>query len=135
MTLASPGRRQLPAQAKPRELNSRATKSARKGVENGGLRLARSAAPPTVSHPHTNGQSRHGPHTTDGAARVWKTAGRATALWGARRPPFPTPAHRRSQKRTFRLTASPALPLFPPTRRLEMFKNLLDKPNPIRARP
>ena len=33
---------------------SHSTKSARKGVENGGLGLAQSAAPPAVSHPHTN---------------------------------------------------------------------------------
>ena len=66
--------------------------------------------------------------------RVWKTAGYATALWGARfAGRFPHPLNA-APKSSYCGSASPALPLFPPTRRLEMLKNQLDKPNPIRAR-
>jgi hypothetical protein len=45
--------------------------------------------------------------------KVWKTASYATALWGALRPPFPTPAQRRIQKQLFPLSFASASALSP----------------------
>ena len=101
MTFAIPGRRQPFAQAKSRELESRATKSARKGVENGGPVVARPLQPPAVSHPHTNGRSRHGPHGAAGRAKGVENGGLRYGAMGARsarrfphpsQPPHPRPA-------------------------------------------
>jgi hypothetical protein len=134
MTFPIPGRRRLPPQAKSRELRAirpKAPTRAWKTAVSGSLEAQLRPPFPTPTRTLERVEGLTPPAQRKGVENGGLRYG-ATGARFARRFPHPPNA---APKSSYSGSASPALPLFPPPRTLEMFKNQLDKPNPIRARP